>query len=334
MIKKPKNLNKFRISWNFSQWIWGSFFWSKKRKRWIIYQVWHISANPHLRIKFLLFFILVIFWIIVSRLFFLQIVKWDYYKELAFEQQYSKIIIPARRWEIFATNSKTWEKQKLATNVSLDLVYIDPNFIKNKEEIAKKLADILFTEEDYKNCKNDIKTCPRWSTVKFDDKVTVQPKPVGSYLLSSWWSEATEGSKNTKSNITIDSSAKASEWQKKYKSTEWQNVLTLKDTRSMEELKRDYADDILRKISKKWIDYLPLKYWASDEEIKKVKEIQFPWLEILPKSKIIYLDPTKVDQTKIKHYAKILHKIFPDKKLSQLELFLKKRRVQYINYRI
>ena len=141
MIKRQKNLNKFRVSWKISQWIWD--FWTglfskKRKKRWIIYQVWHISANPHLRIKFLLFFIIAIFWIIVFRLFHLQVVKWNYYKEQAFNQQYSKIELPARRWEVFATNSKTWELQKLATNVSLNLVYIDPNFIKNKEEIAKK----------------------------------------------------------------------------------------------------------------------------------------------------------------------------------------------------
>jgi hypothetical protein len=37
-------------------------------------------------------------------------------------------------------------------------------------------------------------------------------------------------------------------------------VQNLKDTRSMEDLKKDFADDILRKISKKYIDYLPLRY--------------------------------------------------------------------------
>jgi hypothetical protein len=51
--------------------------------------------------------------------------------------------------------------QKLATNISLDLVYIDPNFIPDKEKVAKELADILFTEEDYKSCKEDIRACPK-----------------------------------------------------------------------------------------------------------------------------------------------------------------------------
>ena len=289
MIKRQKNLNKFRVSWKISNsWI-GNFFGRKKKKRWLVYQVWHISANPHLRIKFLLFFILVIFWIIVSRLFFLQVIKWSYYKDLAFEQQYSKIELPARRWEIFATNSKTWDLQKLATNISLDLVYVDPNFVKNKEELAKNLSEILFTEEDYKNCKEDIRACPRWSTIKFDDKVTLQEKPIS-----------------------------------------WTWDVILKDNRSMEELKKDYADDILRKISKKYIDYLPLKYWASDEEINQVKELWISWLSVLDKSKTIYIDPTEVNQEKISDYAKKIAKIFPDKKLSKIEIYLTKRRVQYV----
>lgn len=302
MIKRQKNLNKFRVSWNISQdmWdfsnFWWNFFGRKKKKRWLIYQVWHISANPHLRIKFLLFFILVIFWIIISRLFYLQIIQWGYYSDLAFNQQYSRIELPARRWEIFASNSKTWEKQKLATNISLDLVYIDPNFINNKEKVAKELAEILFTAEDYKNCKEDIRTCPRWSTVKFDEKITLQKKPI-SWTWDFMWND---------------------------------DVQNLKDTRSMEELKKDFADDILRKISKKYIDYLPLKYWASDKEIQQVKELWIFWLNVLEWSNIIYIDPTEIDQEKISDYAKRIVKIFPDKKRSQIELFLTKRRVQYV----
>lgn len=293
MIKRQKNLNKFRVTWDTSSkisdfWV-GNFFNRKKKKRWLIYQVWHISANPHLRIKFLLFFILVIFWIIVSRLFYLQIIKWEYYNDLAFNQQYSKIELPARRWEIFATNSKTWELQKLATNISLDLVYIDPNFIPNKEKVAKELSEILFTEEDYKDCKEDIRLCPKWTTVKFDEKITLQEKPVS-----------------------------------------WTWDIILKDSRSMEELKKDYADDILRKISKKYIDYLPLKYWASDDEIKQVKELWISWLSVLDDSKTVYINPTEINQEKISDYSKKIIKIFSDKKKSQIELYLTKRVVQYV----
>ncbi|MCD5382708.1 penicillin-binding protein 2 [Candidatus Gracilibacteria bacterium] len=290
MIRRQKNLNKFRVSGKISE-LGGNFF-GRKKKRGIVYQVGHISANPHLRIKFLLFFILIIFGAIISRLFFLQVIKGDYYSELAFEQQYSRIEIPARRGEIFARNSKTGEKQKLATNISLDLAYVDPNYIRNKEQLAKDLAEILFTEEDYKNCKNNIHACPRGSTVKFDDKITIQPKPI-----------------LTKTGGIAEK---------------------IEDTRSMEELKRDYADDILRKISKKYIDYLPLKYGASDEEVQKIKQLGISGIDVLKNGNIIYINPTQVNQEKISIYAKKLQKIFPEKKLSQLKMFLTKRKVRYV----
>jgi cell division protein FtsI/penicillin-binding protein 2 len=45
---------------------------------------------------------------------------------------------------------------------------------------------------------------------------------------------------------------------------------------------------------------------------------------------VIFIDPTEINQEKIKDYAKKIVKIFPDKKRSQIELFLTKRRVQYV----
>jgi hypothetical protein len=43
----------------------------------------------------------------------------------------------------------------------LDLIYVDPNFINDKEKVSKELSEVLFTEEDYRDCKEDIRTCPR-----------------------------------------------------------------------------------------------------------------------------------------------------------------------------
>lgn len=227
--------------------------------------------------------------IITARLFYLQVVQWQYYAKEAFQQQYSKITLPARRWEIFASNSKTWELQKLATNVSLDLVYIDPTFVPDKEKVAKELAPILFTEEDYKNCKEDIKFCPRWSTIKFQDNITLQEKP-----LETW---------------------------------SWE---TLKDQRSMNELIKDYADDIFRKISKEFNDYVPLKYWASNEEIEATKKLWISWISVLEKNKIIYADPTQINQTKTKAYANEISKVIDNYSEEEIESLLKKRKLQYI----
>ena len=261
----------------------------KRKKKGVIYSVSHISADPHKRLYFLLFFIFIFFAWIIFRLFFLQVVEWEYYAQKAFEQQYSKIVIPASRWEILASNSKTWEKQKLATNVSLDLLYIDPTYIPNKEMVAKELAPLLFKEEDYINCKKNIKLCPRGSTVSFDEGVTLEEKPIS-------WS--------------------------------WEAII--KDSRTMDELIRDYADDIFRKISKIYNDFLPLKYWATEDEMNKISETSLAGIYVNKKEKMIYADPTQIPQWSISAYSKIINKILPENSTSFLKANLKKRKVQYV----
>ena len=284
MIKRTNNrLNKYKLGNA------RTIAPKRRTKTWIVYKVWHISSNPHLRLKLLFVFIFAFFLAISSRLFFLQIIKWEYYAKEAFQQQYSKITLPARRWEIFASNSKTGELQKLATNISLDLIYIDPTFIPNKEKVAKELAPILFNEEDYKDCKEDIKLCPRWSTVQFQENITLNEKPL------EWWTWA-----------------------------------VLRDNRTMDELIRDYADDIFRKISKEYNDYVPLKYWASDEEIAGIKKLWISWLSVLEKNKIIYIDPTQINQLNAKEYSEKIIKVLPEYKKDDIQLFLKKRKLQYI----
>ena len=282
MIKRNNiRLNKYKISNTTSN--------RRTKKRSLVYKVWHISADPHLRLKLLFLFMSCIFLLIFSRLFFLQVIKWEYYANEAFNQQYSKITIPARRWEIFASNSKTWELQKLATNISLDLIYIDPTNIPDKEKIAKELAPILFNEEDYKNCKENIKFCPNWNTIKFNENITLQEKPID------WWTWA-----------------------------------ILKDNRTMDELIRDYAEDILRKISKEYNDYVPLKYWANEKEMKEIKKLWISWLWVLEKSKVIYVNPLEINENNIENYSKRIVKIIPKYTEEQMNNLLKKRKVQYI----
>lgn len=261
----------------------------RNKKNSILYKVWHLNANPHKRLYFLIFFVFVMFSLVIARLFNLQIINGEKYRQQAFDQQYSKITIPAQRWEIFMTNSKTWELQKIATNVSMDLLYIDPTNIPDKIKIAKEIAPILFDEEDYFDCKKDFRLCPKWSTVRFDEWMTLKEKPLN-------WS-----------------------WNALYK-----------DTRTKEELIRDYSDDILRKISKEYNDFLPLKYWASIEEIKQMEELNFAWISINKKQKLIYADPTVIQEIKVFEYARLINKILPENSIDFLEKNLRKRKILYI----
>lgn len=116
----------------------------------------------------MLFFISIVIFLYIGRLFYLQVIQGEQYFAEAQKQQYGKIVIPARRGEIFMQSSKTGSLDKVATNTTLDLVYIDPQEIEDKELVAKKLAPILFSEEDFLACKKDINLCPSGG-VKFDE---------------------------------------------------------------------------------------------------------------------------------------------------------------------
>ncbi len=243
-----------------------------------------LEANLKKRLFALIFFTFIIILLYISRLFYLQILQWDYYYELAQEQQYSKVVIPSKRWEILVENFKTWEINKLATNITLDLVYIDPKEIKDKHRVAKDLATILFNEEDFISCKEDIKLCP-W--VQFSDTTVLLDNP-----------------------------------------KEEENEV-IKDTRTREQLVLAYEQELYQKISKTEVDYAPLKYGATDEEMDAIENFGVIGVSIIRNKNLIYADPTIINQARINEYTTELSKIL-DKDKSYFQRNLKKREIRYI----
>ena len=120
------------------------------------------------RISFLIVIVTIFFLGIVARLFYLQILKAAEYKIIAKDQYYSDIVIPQKRGEILSIDYKTGQYNKLATNTTLDLLYIDPTETPDKMKVAEILAPLIFTEEDYVNCKKNNKLCPKGNTVEFN----------------------------------------------------------------------------------------------------------------------------------------------------------------------
>ena len=92
-------------------------------------------------------FLLLVLLVIISRLIELQILKGEEYHELAQSQHFGGVILPARRGEILAQSSKTGETSILATNTTLDLVYVDPLIVGDASLIARMLAEVLLTKE-------------------------------------------------------------------------------------------------------------------------------------------------------------------------------------------
>src|SRR3989338_7070636 len=77
--------------------------------------------------------------IIIARLIELQIIRGSEYEELARTQHFGGIELPAKRGEIFSRNSKSGEMNLLATNTTLDLLYVaSASFVRSVE--ASKLA--------------------------------------------------------------------------------------------------------------------------------------------------------------------------------------------------
>src|SRR3989344_4130677 len=79
-----------------------------------------------MRIFTLMIIVIGVLLVIVGRLFQLQILHHDAYAKTAEGQHFGAIDLPARRGEILVQDKKSGELFKLATNTTLDLVYVDP----------------------------------------------------------------------------------------------------------------------------------------------------------------------------------------------------------------
>lgn len=89
--------------------------------------------------KILMFFIFIILWI---KLFYIQIVKHNYYVNKAKQRSIASYIIKAPRGEIITADGVV-----VATNRAMFQLYIDLESLKNEEEVLKKLSQIL--NEDF-----------------------------------------------------------------------------------------------------------------------------------------------------------------------------------------
>ena len=99
---------------------------------------------PNWRINFILAILLLCGAVIAGRLFYLQIVKGDFYKALAQGLYSEDQQIIGERGEIFFRGGES-----LAVNADWPLVFASPMEIKDKETTASKVAEILSLEEKF-----------------------------------------------------------------------------------------------------------------------------------------------------------------------------------------
>ncbi len=86
----------------------------------------------------------VFFVAVLGRLFYLQVMRHEFYSDQAREQHYGSIKLPAKRGEILLQDPRSGSYYKLATNITQDLVYVDPQFVENERDVADKLSVLIY----------------------------------------------------------------------------------------------------------------------------------------------------------------------------------------------
>jgi cell division protein FtsI/penicillin-binding protein 2 len=106
--------------------------------------------------------------IVIARLIDLQIIQGASYHQIAQAQQYGGVVLPAKRGEILSRNSKTGETSILATNTTLDLLYIErmamEKTVHQLPQYAVRLADRLHSF--YADCRVIDEMDPKLSSAR------------------------------------------------------------------------------------------------------------------------------------------------------------------------
>jgi len=239
----------------------------------------------------------VVFLILLARLFQLQILKGEEYSSIAQSQHFGSITLPAKRGEILVRDTHSGELSKLATNTTLDLVYVDPLIAEDKVLIAKKLAPLLFTRTEYESCVANPKDCIY--------EVAQTPDLNSTTTFETPW--AIGGAADNKVVV---------------KTSELQN-------KTYPQMIDEVAAKILRKISKSETDFVVLKNDADANLMSDVVNEHLPGVFVEAAKFMVTADPTLIPENGTKGVAKILSRILGEPQ-TKLEEQLTRRKVRYV----
>jgi len=82
--------------------------------------------------------------IIIVRLFYLQVIKYDFYSAAALKEHSGYTELSAKRGEILVQDYASGDLFTVASNTTMDLIFVDPKLITNKTLAARTLADTVF----------------------------------------------------------------------------------------------------------------------------------------------------------------------------------------------
>ncbi len=210
--------------------------------------------------------------LIVSRLMDLQVIQHSVYYAKAQKQHYGGVVLPARRGEIFGESSRTGETSILATNITLDLVYVDPLITDDPTFVAETLSDILVTEEYDKACRaGDARNCPRellpFYPEAFDILSLVRRASSGALL------------EPLPEDLTV-------------------RPLSDPQPPDITEVRRQFARTLEQKLRSKRVNFAPLQYGAQRDTMKAVDALHIPGITVVADAQLVYANPEEIDQSR------------------------------------
>ncbi len=247
--------------------------------------------------------------IIVARLIELQIINRAFYQNKAQAQQIEGLSLPARRGEILSRNSKTGETSILATNTTLDLLYIDPKVITSGHaDVASKLADILITKEVDTVCRSGLAECPA--------------------ELMQYYQSAFDPLRGARQLLAALSQS-GSLLRPLFEPVVNADVLAPPPVDDVVEIRRKFARSIEERITQKKVIFAPLVYGATKVQLAQTSTLNIPGVFVNIDQRLIYVDPQQVDQEKINDIAVALSPVL-SKDAALLRNRLVRRDLRYV----
>jgi cell division protein FtsI/penicillin-binding protein 2 len=251
--------------------------------------------------------------LIIARLMELQVLDRGEYYAMAQDQHFGGVKLSAQRGEILALNAKTNETTILATNTTLDLLYVDPvNITPDKvptdsaAKVAERLADIVLTPQYHEICSKGLSTCPR-ELVSF----------IGSPYASAF--DPLLLMKDIGSGTLLEP----------LPSVPVIPTAEDLDIPDITEVRRLFARDIERRISNKFVTFVPIKYSATKDEMEAIRELNIIGIYINEDDKLIFGDPEEINQQKVDAISRMVAPVL-DMDPSKLAYSLRSRPLRYV----
>jgi cell division protein FtsI/penicillin-binding protein 2 len=253
------------------------------------------------RMVFLYGLLILCLLLIVARLIELQLLSRDEYTTKAQQQHLEGVVLPARRGEILARNSKTGETMILATNITLDLVYVDPLICDDPAFVAETLSEILITDLVYQSCAAGSRLCSRELLPYFSS--VFDPLQLAKQSLSGSLMEP----------LPVHSDRRIAE-----------------DIDDITEIRRRFARDVEQKISEKRVTFVPLKYGATKPQMEAVSALSISGISLNREQNLVYANPEQVSQQRL---GTIVRQISPILEIDPvlLERMLRSRPLRYVS---